>query len=202
MKQVHQIAPGGQVPSAASRGEQSGSGDCAHAAEPPPYSDRVKCSSCANGSGPHGCTDCLNTGIDPSATAGGIEAMLNDAYAEGRKDEAEEHAWRPIETAPEDENVLVATTGGWVDTAFWTDDGDGPKWWWLVSANNYAKHPLHPNLVPTHWMPLPKHPYGARSPGSLAEVKAALSPEDRAQVERRSRQHLEAIDGVREVPRG
>jgi hypothetical protein len=66
--------------------------------------------------------------------------------------------WRPIETAPEDENVLVATTGGWVDTAFWTDDGDGPKWWWLLSASAYARHPLHPDLVPTHWMPLPKHP--------------------------------------------
>jgi hypothetical protein len=66
--------------------------------------------------------------------------------------------WRPIETAPEDENVLVATTGGWVDTAFWTDDGDGPKWWWLLSASVYARHPIHPDLVPTHWMPLPKHP--------------------------------------------
>lgn len=30
------------------------------------------------------------------------ERRLTDAYAEGRKDEAEEHAWRPIETAPKD----------------------------------------------------------------------------------------------------
>lgn len=69
--------------------------------------------------------------------------------------------WLPIETAPEDENILVATTGGHVDTAFWTDDGDGLKWWWLESANKYAPHPIHPDLVPTHWMPLPKHPEAA-----------------------------------------
>lgn len=68
-------------------------------------------------------------------------------------------AWQPIETAPEDENILVATTGGWVDTAFWTDeDGEGRKWWWLLSASVYARHPIHPDLIPTHWMPLPKHP--------------------------------------------
>jgi hypothetical protein len=53
------------------------------------YSDRVRCKSCENGSGPEGCTDCLNTGHDPMAFAGGIDAALNDAYAEGRKDEAE-----------------------------------------------------------------------------------------------------------------
>jgi hypothetical protein len=89
-----------------------------------------------------------------------IEGIQQNAYAEGRRDEAEEHAWRPIETAPEDTNILVATTGGWVDCAFWTDeDGAGRKWWWLVSANEYAKHPLHPNLVPLYWMPLPKHPH-------------------------------------------
>jgi hypothetical protein len=51
------------------------------------YSDRVKCKSCENGSGPNGCTDCLNTGRDFSAFVGGIEQALNDAYAEGRKDE-------------------------------------------------------------------------------------------------------------------
>jgi hypothetical protein len=54
-----------------------------------PYSDRVKCTSCENGTGPNGCTDCLNTGHDPQAFAGGIDAALNDAYAEGRKDERE-----------------------------------------------------------------------------------------------------------------
>jgi hypothetical protein len=89
----------------------------------------------------------------------GASEYANHAYAEGRKDEAEAVGWQPIETAPEDENVLVATTGGWVDTAFWTDeDGEGRKWWWLISAKEYAKHPIHASLAPTHWMPLPKHP--------------------------------------------
>jgi hypothetical protein len=41
-------------------------------------------------SGPNGCTDCLNTGRDPQAFAGGIDEALNDAYAEGRKDQSEE----------------------------------------------------------------------------------------------------------------
>jgi hypothetical protein len=43
-----------------------------------------------NGSGPYGCTDCLNTSLDHQAFVGGMEGALNDAYAEGRKDEAEE----------------------------------------------------------------------------------------------------------------
>jgi hypothetical protein len=68
--------------------------------------------------------------------------------------------WLPIESAPEDDHILVATQGGHVDTAFWTDeDGEGRKWWWLISANEYAKHPLHQNLTPLYWMPLPKHPH-------------------------------------------
>jgi hypothetical protein len=64
------------------------------------YSDRVKCKSCENGSGPHGCTDCLNTGRDFQAFAGGIEQALNDAYAEGRKDERE-HIMEQIRKARE-----------------------------------------------------------------------------------------------------
>jgi hypothetical protein len=73
--------------------------------------------------------------------------------------QAEPQGWRPIESAPEDKNILVATAGGHVDAAFWTDeDGEGRKWWWLLSANEYAKHPIHANLIPTHWMPLPAHP--------------------------------------------
>jgi hypothetical protein len=54
------------------------------------YSDRVKCKSCESGTGPNGCTDCLNTGRDFQAFANGIDQALNDAYAEGRKDEREE----------------------------------------------------------------------------------------------------------------
>jgi hypothetical protein len=55
------------------------------------YSERVKCQSCdGSGSrGEHGCTDCLGKGLDHAAFVGGIEEALNDAYAEGRKDERE-----------------------------------------------------------------------------------------------------------------
>lgn len=62
---------------------------------PPAYSERVACQSCKNGSGPHGCTDCLNTGRDFQAFANGMDQALNDAYAEGRKDEAAERPWTP-----------------------------------------------------------------------------------------------------------
>lgn len=84
-------------------------------------------------------------------------------------------AWRPIETAPEDTNMLVATHGGYVDTAFWTDeDGEGRKWWWLETANKYAPHPIHADLQPTHWMPLPKHPQDfAAADLQLSRNKAA-----------------------------
>jgi hypothetical protein len=59
------------------------------------YAKRVQCSSCTGGNHPTGpgsewgCTDCLGSGLDPRAFAGGIEQALNDAYAEGRKDERE-----------------------------------------------------------------------------------------------------------------
>jgi hypothetical protein len=101
----------------------------------------------------------LDAVIDEMRTSGatGVGGGVRSSPLSGSIPESST-TWRPIETAPEDENVLVATTGGWVDTAFWTDDGDGPKWWWLLSASVYARHPIHPDLVPTHWMPLPKHP--------------------------------------------
>jgi len=56
------------------------------------YSARVQCSSCkgSGSTGEHGCTDCLGKGLDPAAFCGGIEEALNDAYAEGRKDEREQ----------------------------------------------------------------------------------------------------------------
>jgi len=54
------------------------------------YAERVWCHCRTGGVGEHGCTDCLNTGLDSMAMAAGIEQALNDAYAEGRKDEREE----------------------------------------------------------------------------------------------------------------
>ena len=58
------------------------------------YSKRVQCSSChgSGTAGEHGCTDCLGKGLDQMAFVGGIEGALNDAYAEGRRDEQEELA--------------------------------------------------------------------------------------------------------------
>ena len=91
------------------------------------------------------------------ARAEGLGQFLPTLRAAIAKMQSEK--WTPIESAPEDENILVATAGGHVDAAFWTDeDGEGRKWWWLVSANEYAKHPIHENLIPTHWMKLPAHP--------------------------------------------
>jgi hypothetical protein len=86
-------------------------------------------------------------------------AGQRDAYAEGRKDEAECALanWQPIETAPEDEHILIATTGGHVGTAYWTDEGDGKVWGWGHPEKDGGAY-LHQNLTPLVWMPLPKHP--------------------------------------------
>src|SRR6185369_12714285 len=58
------------------------------------YSERIQCKSCGGtgSQGEHCCTDCLGSGIDPGAFIGGIDAALNEAYAEGRKDEREDWA--------------------------------------------------------------------------------------------------------------
>jgi hypothetical protein len=61
--------------------------------------------------------------------------------------------WRPIETAPEDEIILIFATPDWVDTAWYINDEDeGTIWYW----NRYDR--IHSNLVPTAWMPLPEPP--------------------------------------------
>ena len=95
------------------------------------------------------------------ATTAAIKAVIDkaqtDAYAEGRKDEAEQCAWQSIETAPEDEHILIATTGGHVGTAYWTDEGDGKVWAW-GHAERDGGQCLHANLTPLAWMPLPAHP--------------------------------------------
>lgn len=63
-------------------------------------------------------------------------------------------AWRPIETVPDDEAVLLATEGGWVGQAsksFQYPREDELHWCWAG-----ANEPLHPTLKPLAWMPLPK----------------------------------------------
>ena len=59
--------------------------------------------------------------------------------------------WQPIETAPEDELVLLATSGDWVDTATClVDESTGERrWFWQVDR------PIHPNLKPFGWQRLP-----------------------------------------------
>jgi hypothetical protein len=86
------------------------------ATAPEPYSARVRCKSCENGSGPNGCTDCLNTGHDPMAFAGGIDGALNDAYAEGRKDEAE--------TQSQAARDVLAERQRQISDEYWTPEHD------------------------------------------------------------------------------
>ena len=59
-----------------------------------------------------------------------------------------EDGWRGISTAPDDEWLLVATTGGWVGEAM-TLEG---AWKWA------SGHAFHSDIVPLKWMPLPVHP--------------------------------------------
>lgn len=65
--------------------------------------------------------------------------------------------WQPIETAPEDEHILIATTGGYIGTAYWTNEGDGVEWAWGHPERDYGQC-VNPKLKAVAWMPLPKHP--------------------------------------------
>ncbi|WP_089177181.1 hypothetical protein [Bosea sp. AS-1] len=60
--------------------------------------------------------------------------------------------WQTIDSAPEDEWLLVATTGGWVGEAMVLDG----VWKW-ASGNVF-----HSDIVPLKWMPLPEHPEVAK----------------------------------------
>jgi hypothetical protein len=68
--------------------------------------------------------------------------------------------WRPIETTPIDERILIAATPDWVVEALVLPDSEtamGEP----VTRRIYCHadgDEFHPSLVPTHWMPLPKHP--------------------------------------------
>ena len=59
-------------------------------------------------------------------------------------------AWRPISTAPVDKCVLLATTGEWVGEAVYGENEDAPAWRWAD-----GKTPIHADLKPLGWMPLP-----------------------------------------------
>ena len=58
--------------------------------------------------------------------------------------------WRSIDTAPEDQHVILGTSGGHVGEAIMLVDEDTgrQKWAWALG-------PLHPNHIPYGWQPLP-----------------------------------------------
>lgn len=64
-----------------------------------------------------------------------------------------ERTWRPIETAPQDERVLVSGSGG---------DAEYVGWAILTSYDGYWHEEdsfcLYGSSTPTHWMPLPLPP--------------------------------------------
>ena len=73
--------------------------------------------------------------------------------------------WQPIESAPEDEHILIATKGEWVSVGFYIYDEDEAKrvWYWsdcIPKSDCYWSgcDPIHPNLTLLAWMPLPVHP--------------------------------------------
>ena len=58
--------------------------------------------------------------------------------------------WRSIDTAPEDQHVILCTSGGHVGEAIMLIDEDTGKQKWA-----WALGPLHPNHMPFGWQPLP-----------------------------------------------
>mgnify|MGYP003385258398 CR=1 FL=1 len=80
--------------------------------------------------------------------------------------------WQPIETAPKDGSVVVAT---WKDT--WLKTGtrsphihieamyfDDVGWWYAYDGDG-------PPRPPTHWMPLPAPPGSRNVPGPQEEIE-------------------------------
>lgn len=66
--------------------------------------------------------------------------------------------WQPIETAPEDEWVILATSGEHVGEALFILFEDERYWKW---ASGFTVSPEH---VPLAWMPLPPPPSPSNRP--------------------------------------
>lgn len=93
--------------------------------------------------------------------------LIAKAYDKGRREALREtpaQTWRPIETAPKGEEVLVWKEGsGSHVVAIWTDYA---QCW--VSA--WAHEPIEsPGFEPTHWQPLPAPPALDPSPETTKE---------------------------------
>lgn len=61
--------------------------------------------------------------------------------------------WLPVDTAPEDQHVILMTTGGHVGEALMLRDEDTgqQKWTWALG-------PVHANHTPLGWQPMPLPP--------------------------------------------
>jgi len=68
----------------------------------------------------------------------------------------EQVVWLPINSAPEDEHIILCTTGGHVGEAIMLRDEDTgeQKWTWALG-------PVHPTHTPLGWMPMPPVIYTA-----------------------------------------
>ena len=66
------------------------------------------------------------------------------------------YAWMELDSAPEDENVLIATDGGWTGEAMflWSEafDGDYLVQNWTWASGGTVKHEVYA------WQPLPVFP--------------------------------------------
>jgi len=68
---------------------------------------------------------------------------------------AQEPTWRPIETAPRDETMFLGYRRGTIRNTYLVPRDDCVMWSFggVTSAVE-----VHPDLAPTHWMPLPSPP--------------------------------------------
>jgi hypothetical protein len=82
---------------------------------------------------------------------------LADLHADQLAAELLRRQWRPIETAPFNQNVLVATKRRQICFAIKDKNPRGIIHWWA-----YGMTTLYGDEEPTHWQPLPAPPDEAR----------------------------------------
>lgn len=80
-----------------------------------------------------------------------------DEMREWKASRVRNEAWQPIETAPRDSTLFLAYRRGEIAKASCLVRDDGEMW----SFGNQSGHrDVYPDLVPSHWMPLPAPPVG------------------------------------------